>query len=110
MTGGANRLGISYFNNARTLRYMGVPTRCSTVPAGTKAASQGSRLKPTVVRRIGAGQRCVVRACRDRAGKGDERIRFTSAILPPYARRSKSLEVQIRALGFRKAVEEVWPN
>ena len=28
---------------------------------------------------------------RDRLGGADERIRFTSAILPPYARRSKSL-------------------
>jgi transposase-like protein len=35
---------------------------------------------------------------RDRLGGGDERIRFTSAILPPYARRSKSLEVLIPVL------------
>jgi transposase-like protein len=35
---------------------------------------------------------------RDRAGAGEERIRFTSAILPPYARRSKSLEVLIPVL------------
>jgi putative transposase len=35
---------------------------------------------------------------RDRAGKGCERIRFSSAILPPYARRSKSLEVLIPIL------------
>src|SRR5204863_3606740 len=35
---------------------------------------------------------------RDRAGVGEERIRFTSAILPPYARRSKSLEVLIPVL------------
>ena len=32
---------------------------------------------------------------RDRGGEGGERIRFSSAILPPYARRSKSLEVAI---------------
>src|SRR5438874_2617770 len=32
---------------------------------------------------------------RDRVGEGPERIRFSSAILPPYARRSKSLEVLI---------------
>ena len=32
---------------------------------------------------------------RDRGGEGCERIRFSSAILPPYARRSKSLEVLI---------------
>jgi putative transposase len=35
---------------------------------------------------------------RDRAGQDGERIRFGSAILPPYARRSKSLEVLIPIL------------
>jgi transposase-like protein len=35
---------------------------------------------------------------RDRLGDGAERIRFSSAILPPYARRSKSLEVLIPIL------------
>ena len=35
---------------------------------------------------------------RDRVGQGGERIRFSSAILPPYARRSKSLEVLIPIL------------
>jgi putative transposase len=35
---------------------------------------------------------------RDRGGQGLERIRFSSAILPPYARRSKSLEVLIPML------------
>jgi hypothetical protein len=30
---------------------------------------------------------------RDRAGEAGGRIRFSSTILPPYARRSKSLEV-----------------
>ena len=35
---------------------------------------------------------------RDRVGEGAERIRFSSAILPPYARRSKSLEVLIPVL------------
>ena len=35
---------------------------------------------------------------RDRVGEGSERIRFSSAILPPYARRSKSLEVVIPIL------------
>jgi transposase-like protein len=36
-----------------------------------------------------------VRCPRVRASEGSERIRFSSAILPPYARRSKSLEVLI---------------
>jgi putative transposase len=35
---------------------------------------------------------------RDRAAQGEDRIRFTSAMLPPYARRSKSLEVLIPVL------------
>jgi putative transposase len=35
---------------------------------------------------------------RDRVGTGEERLRFSSAILPPYARRSKSLEVLIPIL------------
>jgi len=42
----------------------------------------------------------VVRAprVRDRAGRDGERIRFSSVILPPYVRRSKSLEVLIPIL------------
>ena len=32
---------------------------------------------------------------RDRVDEGSERIRFSSAILPPYARRSKSLEMLV---------------
>lgn len=35
---------------------------------------------------------------RDRGGPDGERIRFSSAILPPYARRTKSLEVLIPVL------------
>ena len=35
---------------------------------------------------------------RDRTGLGADRIRFSSALLPPYARRSKSLEVPIPVL------------
>jgi putative transposase len=35
---------------------------------------------------------------RDRVGEGSQRIRFSSAILPPYARRSKSLDVLIPTL------------
>ena len=40
---------------------------------------------------------------RDRVGEGYERIRFSSAILPPYARRSKSLEVLIPILYLKGA-------
>src|SRR5262249_37738648 len=38
---------------------------------------------------------------RDRVGKGAERIRFSSAILPPYARRAKSLEGLIPVLSLK---------
>src|SRR4029077_8050961 len=38
------------------IRGLRAPARCSSVPAGTNAASKGSRLKLTVVRRIWAGQ------------------------------------------------------
>lgn len=38
---------------------------------------------------------------RDRAADGDERIRFSPSILPPYARRSKSLEVLIPILHLK---------
>ncbi len=46
---------------------------------------------------IGAVEVCVPRV-RDRLSSTDDRIRFSSAILPPYARRSKSLEVLIPIL------------
>jgi transposase-like protein len=35
---------------------------------------------------------------RDRAGQGEVRMRFTSAMLPPFARHSRSLEVLIPVL------------
>lgn len=38
---------------------------------------------------------------RDRGSAGSERISFSSAILPPYARRTKSLEVLIPILYLR---------
>ena len=41
---------------------------------------------------------------RDRVGNGSERIRFSSAILPPYARRSKSLEVPIPILYLKSVL------
>jgi transposase-like protein len=52
-------------------------------------------------RKITTGVGAVAVRCprvRDRVGQGCERIRFSSAILPPYPRRSKSLEVLIPIL------------
>jgi len=46
---------------------------------------------------IGAVEVCVPRV-RDRLSGTDDRVRFSSAILPPYSRRSKSLEVLIPIL------------
>ena len=40
---------------------------------------------------------------RDRAGEGGGRIRFSSTILPPYARRSKSLDVEPRQVVLGEA-------
>ena len=53
--------------------------------------------KRSIMTGIGAVEVCVPRV-RDRLGGADDRIRFSSAILPPYARRSKSLEVLIPIL------------
>src|SRR3954447_12228746 len=51
---------------------------------------------------------------RDRAVSAGERIRFNPAILPPYARRTKSLEVLIPILylkGIRPATSKrCWPH
>jgi hypothetical protein len=60
---------------------LAVPTRTS---AGTR---DRDRHGPVVVRS----------GVRDRVGGDAERIRFSSAILPPYARRSKSLECWSRS-------------
>jgi len=51
----------------------------------------------SIITGIGAVEVCVPRV-RDRLSGTDDRIRFSSAILPPYARRSKSLEVLIPIL------------
>jgi hypothetical protein len=42
---------------------------------------------------------------RDRVGEGSEHVRFSSAILPPYARRTKNLEVLIPILPVHHQVE-----
>jgi hypothetical protein len=44
---------------------------------------------------------------RDRVGEDFERIHFSSAILPPYARRSKSIEVLIPIL-YLKPIFYSW--
>ena len=44
---------------------------------------------------------------RDRTGQGADRIRFSSALLPPYARRSKSLEVLIPVLYLTGIIDAI---
>jgi hypothetical protein len=55
---------------------------------------------------------CSVRCPRvpDRVGEGSDRIRFSSAILPPYARRSKSLERILREIRRRTRVVGAFPS
>ena len=45
---------------------------------------------------------------RDCTGQGAERIRFSSALLPPYARRSKSLEVLIPVLYLTRQLATIF--
>ena len=52
--------------------------------------------KRSIMTGIGAVEVCVPRV-RDRLGGADDRIRFSSAILPPYARRSKSTKCSYRS-------------
>jgi hypothetical protein len=63
-----------------------------------QAAEFAANILP-IIRMTGIGP-VAVRCPRvpDRVDEGSDRIRFSSAILPPYARRSKSLEVLIPIL------------
>jgi transposase-like protein len=94
-------------NGARTLLAQAVETEVAGLLAehADKRAEDGrQRLvrhghlpERTIMTGIGPVAVRVPRV-RDRLGAGEDRIRFTSAILPPYARRSKSLEVLIPVL------------
>src|SRR6188508_2691963 len=59
------------------------PARCSTVPSGTNAAIRGSRLRLTVVRRIGAGQGRLVKKTPEEIA--DENARTNEVGLFNYA-------------------------
>jgi transposase-like protein len=94
-------------NGARALLAQAVEAEVAAwlVPHADKLTDDGrQRLvryghlpEPEIVTGIGpVAVRCP--RVRDRAGEGSERIRFSSAILPPYARRTKSLEVLIPIL------------
>src|SRR6201987_5568356 len=94
-------------NGARALLAQAVEVEVATLLAshGDKLTDDGRpRLVPhghLPERKIMTGIGPVTVRCprvRDRVGEGSDRIRFSSAILPPYARRSKSLEVLIPIL------------
>ena len=68
-----------------------------TADGGRRLVRHGHLPEREIMTGVGAvAVRCP--RVRDRIGQGSERIRFSSTILPPYARRSKSLEVLIPIL------------
>jgi len=69
----------------------------STDDGRQRLVRHGHLPERSIMTGIGAVEVCVPRV-RDRLSGADDRIRFSSAILPPYARRSKSLEVLIPIL------------
>jgi transposase-like protein len=86
-------------NGARSLLAKAVEAEVSSLLSyhADKLAGDGRRRLREIMTSIGpVAVRCP--RVRDRGGEGCERIRFSSAILPPYVRRSKSLEVLIPIL------------
>jgi putative transposase len=94
-------------NGARALLAQAVEAEVAAllgVHAGELTADGRQRLvrhgflpKREIMTGIGPVAVCCPRV-RDRVGLGSQRIRFSSAILPPYARRSKNLEVLLPIL------------
>jgi putative transposase len=94
-------------NGARALLAQAVEAEVATLLAShadkltddgrQRLVRHGHRPEREIMTGIGSvAERCP--RVRDRVGEGSDRIRFSSAILPPYARRSKSLEVVIPLL------------
>src|ERR671927_1411639 len=82
---------------AEVAAFLGAHADQHTEDGRQRLVRHGHRPERKIVTGIGpAGVRAP--RVRDRIGQGETRIRFTSAILPPYARRSKSLEVLIPIL------------
>ncbi len=94
-------------NGARTLLAQAVETEVAgflaehagklTADGRQRVVRHGHLPERTIMTGIGPVAVRVPRV-RDRLGDGEDRVRFASAILRPYARRSKSLEVLIPAL------------
>ncbi len=82
---------------AEVATFLGDHAAKLTVDGHQRLVRHGHLPEREIMTRIGpVAVRCP--RVRDRRADGMERIRFSSAILPPYARRSKSLEVLIPIL------------
>jgi putative transposase len=82
---------------AEVAAFLGSHADKQTQDGRQRLVRHGHRPERRVVTGLGPVPVRAPRVC-DRTGAGEGRIRFTSAILPPYARRSKSLEVLIPIL------------
>lgn len=82
---------------AEVAGFLGEHTDKRTDDGRQRLVRHGHLPERSIMTGIGAVEVCVPRV-RDRLSGTDDRIRFSSAILPPYSRRSKSLEVLIPIL------------
>src|SRR3954447_22041200 len=89
---------------AEVAAFLGSHADKHTETGRPRLVRHGHRPERKIMTGLGPVPVCAPRV-RDRTGAGEGRIRFTSAILPPYARRSKSrsksLEVLIPILYLR---------
>ena len=97
MAGGSDsscRLGQFSTAGDKVADFLGRHADLKTAAGHQRVVRHGHLPEREIVTGIGpVAVRCP--RVRDRVGEGSERIRFSSAILPPYARRTKSLEVLI---------------
>ena len=103
----ADRLTEVLRDGARTLLAQAVETEVAgfiaahadkrTADGHQRLVRHGHLPERSIMTGIGPVEVCVPRV-RDRLGNAGNGIRFSSAIVPPYARRAKSLEVLIPAL------------
>jgi putative transposase len=96
LRGGARAL-LAQAVEAEVAGFLGEHADKRTDDGRQRLVRHGHLPERSIMTGIGAVEVCVPRV-RDRLSGTDDRIRFSSAILPPYARRSKSLEVLIPIL------------
>ena len=93
---GARKL-LAQAVEAEVAEFLGRHANLVTDDGRQRLVRHGHLPEREIMTGIGGVNVCAPRV-RDRVGLADARIRFTSAIVPLYARRSKSLEVLIPAL------------